>query len=357
MAGLYTAAYLFACCTPYLLPCNYSWETFAALAFPFLLAGFVMVIVPLGIYFFGKYGWLSVICLFASLPNLTVVFGFHLPGNFVQEKKSRQIRIISWNVDAFLYKPYSAPDSPADQAAMVDFIRQMDADILCFQDFSETPPEYGKVNIRYIIDSLRYPYHYFSEDGKNYGTIMFSRLPLADSGRIKYTERVYPESMAFIDVLHGKDTLRVYNTHLRSMNLHADKITAENIGYLEFVKEDTAVLFHANRLQRMEYFNCIHAAQAALVKKELAASKHPFVFCADLNAVPSSYVYHRIRDGLKDAFLEAGSGFGQTYHRFSPTLRIDVALMSPSLQAKQYYSPRLKLSDHFPIVTDIEFRN
>lgn len=357
LASIYTCAYLFSCFTYCLLPCNYAWSTYAALLFPFLFLGFICVVIPLNIYFFRKQGWLTLLLLFPAWVNISAIYGFHFPKTFVSEKKKNELRILSWNVDAFLYRPYQKPESPEKQQAMIDFIKQMNADILCFQDFAEAPVEYGKVNIQYIADSLGYPYHYFSEDGKNYGTIMFSRFPVMDSGRTKYVERVYPESMAYMDVLFGKDTIRVYNTHLRSMNLHQDNINIGNVGYLEFVKEDTAFLFHSNRLQRLKYFDCIHAGQAVIVKNKLATTKYPYIFCADLNSVPSSYVYHFLQKGLTDAFITAGSGFGQTYHRFSPTLRIDVVLMSKELQPLQYYSPKPDLSDHYPIVTDMQLHN
>ena len=356
---LYSLVFLLSCFTSQIQPCNFSYITYFELGFPFLLAGFVLVIIPLTFYLFRKQVWIAILILVPSYNNVRAVFSFHLPHSFQVTKATDQVRILSWNVNAFLYKPYIVLNSQEQgwQMAMVDFIKQMQPDIMCFQDFAAAPEKYGKVNVAYLADSLKYPYHYFSEDGDNYGTIIFSRLPVIDSGRIKYTERKYPESMAYVDVLKGKDTLRVYNTHLRSMNLHQDKITIDNIGYIEFVKEDTAVLFHANRLQRLQYFDCIHAQQAQIVKQTLDTTAHPYIFCADLNSVPSGYVYHHIQNGLTDAFLSEGSFLSGTYHHFTPTLRIDVTLMSPSLMPVQYYSPRLDLSDHYPVVTDIQLHN
>ncbi len=356
---LYSLAFLLSCFTAKIQPCNFSYITYFELGFPFLFAGFVLVLMPLTFIFFRKYFWITILILPISITNVKAIFSFHFPNKFEVSKPGNQIRILSWNVNAFLYKPYIVLGKQEQgwQMAMVDFIKEMQPDIMCFQDFAAAPEKYGKVNVAYLADSVGYPYHYFSEDGDNYGTIIFSKLPVIDSGRIKYTERKYPESMAYIDVLKGKDTLRVYNTHLRSMNLHQDKITIDNIGYLEFVKEDTAVLFHANRLQRLQYFDCIHAQQAQIVKQTLDTTSHPYIFCADLNSVPSSYVYHHIQNGLKDAFTCAGSFLCGTYHSFTPTLRIDVTLMSPSLKPVQYYSPRLELSDHYPVVTDIQLHN
>ena len=79
------------------------------------------------------------------------------------------------------------------------------------------------------------------------------------------------------------------------------------------------------------------------------------MFCADLNSVPSSYVYNHISKGLADAFLQNGFGWGASYYGLSPTLRIDVTLLSPQLKATQFSCPKLIASDHFPLVTDIAF--
>jgi endonuclease/exonuclease/phosphatase family metal-dependent hydrolase len=39
-----------------------------------------------------------------------------------------------------------------------------------------------------------------------------------------------------------------------------------------------------------------------------------------------------------------------------PFLRIDVVLLSKQLETTKYYSPKLELSDHYPIVADITFK-
>jgi endonuclease/exonuclease/phosphatase family metal-dependent hydrolase len=356
---LYALVFLVSCFSFKIHPSLFPYITYLSLGFPFLFAGYVCIAIPVVYYFFRKQLWIAFLILLPSFNSVAAVFSFHLPHRFQTAKQKGQIRILSWNVNAFLYKPYEVLDvkESAKQAAMVDFIKEMQADILCFQDFAEAPEMYGKVNVSYIADSLHYPYHYFSEDGANYGTIIFSRLPVIDSGRTKYTERKYPESIAYVDIIAGKDTFRVYNTHLRSMNLHQEIITPENIGYLEFVKEDTAVLFHVSRFQRLEYFDVIHASQAQIVKKTLNATQLPFVFCADLNAVPSSYVYHHIQNGSTDALLAKGSGLSGTYHKFTPALRIDVLLMNNSVHPTQFYAPKPDLSDHYPLVTDIQLHN
>jgi endonuclease/exonuclease/phosphatase family metal-dependent hydrolase len=57
---------------------------------------------------------------------------------------------------------------------------------------------------------------------------------------------------------------------------------------------------------------------------------------------------------LQDAFVSKGVALSNTYDGYSPTLRIDVILMSPHFKTEQYYSPRIYASDHFPVVADLQ---
>lgn len=149
----------------------------------------------------------------------------------------------------------------------------------------------------------------------------------------------------------GIKTIRFYNTHFRSINLGISERNSKKD--YSFIQDDTTVIFNKGKLSRLLYFDSIHVKQAELVQQQLNKSPLPFVFCADLNSVPSSYVYHHISNGLQDAFLPKGFGWGATYDGLSPTLRIDVTLLSSQLKVVQHYCPKLKLSDHFPLVTDI----
>lgn len=352
---LYTLVFLICCVTPFLAPQRFLLLTYAAILFPWCFIAYIIWLVFV-LLFYRKYAWIFLLLLLPAWKNANVVFSRHIKKDFVYTKSPGQIRILSWNVNGMLYPLVYELDFDKKQADMMNFIRQSNADVLCFQDYTEAAWATGKPNIASITTSLGYPYHYFSDDFGNYGTIIFSRLPIIDSGRIKYQGKGQPESLAFASVVFQGKTLRIYNTHLRSMFLHSDSLNITNVGSIDFVKKDTAFLFHTDRLERMAYFDRLHVKQAELIKSELDKTTGPYIFCADLNSVPSSYVYHHISKGLKDAFLQQGYGLGGTYHRFSFTLRIDVTLMSPQLKATQYYSPRPDLSDHYPLITDMQLQ-
>jgi endonuclease/exonuclease/phosphatase family metal-dependent hydrolase len=58
--------------------------------------------------------------------------------------------------------------------------------------------------------------------------------------------------------------------------------------------------------------------------------------------------------GRKDAFVEAGNGFGATYSLLWPMLRIDYILYPENGRAISHQTPRLPYSDHYPVITEIE---
>ena len=345
--------FFIACINPYITPEYFFIGTFFAILFPYFFIAFLLWLIVAFIYFKRAF-WLYLLLIIPAWNNIRVVFSLHPSNNNLHQKKSGNLRVLSWNVNSFLYGDYRKAYFHEKQDSMLSFIQKTNADVLCFQDYSEVPPFFGKANIRFIKDSLKYPYYYFSDDCLTYGTIIFSRLPIIDSGHIKYSGKGYTESLAFVRIPFENDTIKIFNTHFRSMFLHSNKLDGNKIGYIELVKADTAFLFHSTRFKRMAYYDSVHTVQAKLVKTALNETKDPYIFCADLNSVPSGYVYHHIKEGIGDAFLQAGSGLGGTFHRFTFSLRIDVLLMSPHFKETQFYSPRPDLSDHYPLIGDIQ---
>ncbi len=345
-------AFLISCFSYCIPPEQFKGITYFALGFPLLLLSVICWCIIAA--FLYKRGWLFFVFILPAWKNISTNFALQLAAPFAFEAKQDNLRILSWNVNEFLIGHFNDTLWPAKQNKMLSFIKKSNADILCFQDFVKSPTSEHRNIEKYISDSLHYPYYYFSEDGISYGTIIYSRFPILNAGRIKYTEKVYPESLAYIDVQVNNQPIRIYNTHLRSMYLHFADLNINNIGYPEFVKEDTAFLFHSTRMERLEYFDKIHHAQSLIIKAVLDKTTTPFVFCGDLNSVPSSHVYNHISQGLQDAFLQKGSGINGTYTKLSRFLRIDYIFTSKQINILQYHAPSLKLSDHFPILTDLQ---
>ena len=349
---LYTAFYLLACATPFINPVHGYFFTFASLFFAFILLGMLGWLL-LSLLFFRRWFLLFLICLSAGYLNISALFGFHPTENFSQNKTAGSIRILSWNVNSFLN---SSDKTNAKVLEMLAFIKSTDADILCFQDYSLNKNETVNASPEFISQSTQLKHVFFSKSEENYGVIIFSRWPFLQQCNVPYSNIDSPENLAYVDIQTPYKVLRVFNTHLSSMSMHVPINHIPNSAPIKSIYYDKAILLQKSKLSKLAYFDKLHAKQAVLIKKSLDNTVLPFVFTADLNAVPSSYVYHKISAGLYDAFLLKGFGLGRTYDSLSPTLRIDVLLTNQLVKVKQCKVASVHLSDHFPIISDIEIK-
>ncbi|MCX6336672.1 MAG: endonuclease/exonuclease/phosphatase family protein [Bacteroidetes bacterium] len=347
---LYSACYLLACATPFISPVHGYFFSFASLFFPFILLGMIGWVL-LSFLFYRRWFLLFLFCLAAGYQNISAIFGFHPTQHYSQKKMAGNIRILSWNVNSFLT---GSNKTNAKVLEMMSLIKSSDADILCFQDYSVNKNETVNTSPEFISQSTQLKHVFFSKTGENYGVIIFSRWPFVQQCNVPYSNIDSPENLAYVDIQTPYKVLRVYNTHLSSMNMHVPINNMPNSVPIKSIYYDKAILLQKSKLSRLAYFDKLHTKQGFLIKKSLDSTALPFVFTADLNAVPSSHVYHTISEGLSDAFLLKGFGFGRTYDSLSPTLRIDVLLTNQLVKVKQFKVARVHLSDHFPIISDIQ---
>jgi endonuclease/exonuclease/phosphatase family metal-dependent hydrolase len=94
-------------------------------------------------------------------------------------------------------------------------------------------------------------------------------------------------------------------------------------------------------------------AQVNEAQPLVAESPYPAIVCLDMNDVPGSYAYWKMRGNQKDVFLEKGFGIGRTYIAFAPTLRIDYIFCHPSFTVSQMGVLNQRYSDHLPVIADL----
>ena len=244
--------------------------------------------------------------------------------------------VMSYNVRLFnVFKWLDRDDVPANILA---FINDKNPDILCIQEFSNSAN----------IDLKVYRHRYVFMEGNKIktGQAIFSKFPIIDQGNI-----VFPNSnnnVVFADIKKGKDIVRVYNMHLQSIKISPDvNEINENIDAIDQGKSQ-------------KLFNRISKAftqqqqQAEMIKEHKKDCPYPIIICGDLNNSAFSYVYRNIKGKLKDAFEEAGKGFGPTYKfRYYPA-RIDYILADDKMTVKKFESfPEFENSDHYPIMAKL----
>lgn len=86
---------------------------------------------------------------------------------------------------------------------------------------------------------------------------------------------------------------------------------------------------------------------------EAGAPGLPAIIGGDFNAPAGDVIYDQLRPELRDAFAEAGVGWGNTILNDYPLLRIDQIWISRHWQATAVFARRTRLSDHRMVVCDL----
>lgn len=345
--------YILACLNGYLHPSEWWFFSLLGLFFPFFLA-IVFLFMILWLIVRSKWALLSAVALILGFTNIRVLFGFHFSDRFKIEKEKDVIRVLTWNIEWF----GAHQKNREHRKKIMNFIKEQNADILCFQEFLETGRNKTLSN-ELAIKKMEYPYYYRVIDygRKNgpyeVGVAIFSRFPITDTFRIRYPgpeSKRASESLIAVDVdINGK-TVRLFTTHLQSVLFRKN-----DYRNLEIIKsaDDSLIMASKSIIRKLRQGYTLRGYQADLVRQQLDVSPHPEIICGDFNDVPNSYTYFQIRGDRKDAFIKSSSGLGRTFAHVSPTLRIDYIMTDRAFEILQCKRFKLPYSDHYPVVADI----
>lgn len=347
--------YLFSCLAPFVKPTSSWFISFFGLAFPFLLALMILFIFIL-LVLRKKLVLLSIFIVLLGFKSILVFWGFNAPSKFKPDKEAGHIRIASWNVARFLEWKRNNSEKSQTRLKMLKQIKEQDADILCLQEFFYSPNDKFYHNVKEIQD-MGYPWFCFSYDpdgdDQYIGSAIFSKYPIIDTGVVRYFRPSMPEALIYADVKIKEDTIRMFTTHLQSVQFRQRDFEAiseiRNANDSMFANSKTVL----SKLRKaMKY----RSTQAEIVRQILDDSLYPVFFCGDLNDVPNSFTYFNIRGGMQDAFLKKGFGIGRTYASLSPTLRIDYMFCDKNFQINQFTRLQKSLSDHFMLLADVKLK-
>lgn len=308
---------------------------------------------------------IGIVTLLFSIRPISKIFPFHFAKSFDVKKQSTQVRIMSWNVDNFQLLAYKK--NPSIKNDMLNLINQYQPDIACFQEMvaadtfvdlnNEYYRKYAFFPLAGFDSALGFKNNYYSYNVKNdfarqqhFGIIIFSKYPIINKKTMSIYPHDYNSTFQFVDIVKENDTMRVFNIHLQSL-----KFTTENLKYIDDAKSTTDIDLEKSKniISKLKTGFVKRQKQSDGIKKEIENSPYPVIVCGDFNDVPNSYAYCTIGKGLKNAFEEKGSGIGRTFSGISPTLRIDNIFADKRFLIEQYTRIPKKLSDHFPIITDL----
>ncbi|HEV8079271.1 MAG TPA: endonuclease/exonuclease/phosphatase family protein [Chitinophagaceae bacterium] len=326
------------------------------LSLPYIL---IILLIFFFWWLFGKKIWMLI-----SLS--AIAFCFNAVQNFFplrfsaafKEKKINSFRVMDWNVKYFNILEYKT--HPERKEQMMSLIKDYQPDIACIQEMVGGDDDKA---INYLGDfkrTLQFSNYYYSYENAynfdpvhHFGIIIFSKYPVINKKTISSPPHDYNSIFQYVDIVVNTDTLRIFNIHLQSLSLSTD-----NLKYIDnpIKNKDTVFAESKSIMSKLKKGFVKRWVQANRVKEEIDKSPYPIIVCGDFNDVPNSYAYSKIGDGLQNAFVKKGAGFGRTYSGISPTLRIDNIFVDKKFTVEQFTRIPKKLSDHFPIIADISIK-
>ena len=306
---------------------------------------FGLLFIPLGLLALVFFIW--AFCRRSRMTGLLLVMllpAVFLLGKYYQFKapepeREPTLKIVSYNVGLFAHgnmgdKRLVLADSIAA------YLRRTEADIICLQEFYLPNTLNMDAWFRDHFPGYQAEYYVLTGEKGHAGNVTLSRRPVLYKGKIDFEKST--NLALHTDIQLDSTILRFYNCHFESYNISLSGLV-KSIGHREEnVMEDTGHKMRRSITQRPK--------QVEEVIKDIDACPVRSVVLGDFNDNPLSYTLHRLLRGRQDAFVQAGKGFGATFRTFWPLLRIDYILCPRDLRAVSYEVPKVKYSDHYPVI-------
>lgn len=334
-------------------------EKFAAaaiiyLAFPYL-AFFTFLILCTALPFI-KFKRIFVCFLLLLAFQFRPFTGLHFSFLSKHTTDEDKISVMSYNVNNFGL--YLEGGRLENQQQIMQKIKNYSPDIICFQDFYTRHGDDTLNNIRYLKEYLGYNYHLFSPTltnraGHQWGLAVFSKFPIV--------------SHTFYDFSGGRESantnglqkiiLDVNGRKVQLMNYHLESF---HIGrYYDLRKTEKFLRFRWWTRDLPEILRLLAPAmkdktsQAKFIAEKINSTELPVIAAGDMNNTPGSYPYRLIHQNLFDTAHRSGKLLPWTLNSFPPFLRIDYISVSSDLTTLHYAIPNLRVSDHFPVYTEV----
>lgn len=337
--------------------------SYCGLAFPYILfinLGFVIL-------------WLCIDYKFALISTVLVLINinnidkhFQLRATEKPEVCANCLKVMSYNAKLFgLYETDDKVQRRQARDEIFRLFRKEQPDILCIQEYFWDSS--GKLNfntrdsildIMRISDPKRNSFEYFHIQNKaknyHYGTAIFCKYKIIRADYVDLGDSS-SNTAVYADIKYKNDTLRIYNVHLASLHMDYEDYTMGREIAQNGI-DDPQLDMKAKLLSKKVGKAFItRQYQAKALRAHIDSCRHPIIICGDFNDSPTSYAYHKVGHGLKDAFRESGGGKGITYAGDAfPAFRIDYIFHDKHYNSFGYTTcDSLKVSDHYPIFTNI----
>src|SRR5680860_461714 len=309
---------------PYVPPKSFPLLSVLSLGVPLLILSNLFFLVFWAIRF-KRQLLLSLIILLIGYNHVFSLFQFS--GN-TEEISAESLSVMSYNVRMFNSYNWSKDKKIPEKIS--NFVTEKNPDILLTQE-------------HYIGDGQmfrEFPYNFVFSKDKNseFGSAIFSKYPIIKKHSVGFPEDGNNNAI-FVDIVKNNDTLRIFNVHFQSLNIKPE---------IKDLKEGNS----KKLIGRIGYGFKLQQNQAEMLMKEVERSPYKTLIIGDFNNTAFSYIYKLVKGTrFNDAFLEAGTGFGQSFNLSYFPLRIDFFMIDKSIGIESFEVFPVNYSDHFPVLT------
>ena len=306
---------------------------------------FGLLFIPLVVLTLGFFVWaffrrsrMTGLLLVMLLPAVFLV-GKYYQYKAPEPEREATLKIVSYNVGLFAHgnmgdKRLVLADSIAA------YLRRTDADIICLQEFYLPNTLNMDAWFRDRFPGYKAEYYVLTGAKGHAGNVTLSRRPVLSKGKIDFEKST--NLALHTDIQLDSTVLRFYNCHFESYNISLSGLVKSIGHHTDEMVEDTGRKMRRSITQRPR--------QVEEVMKDVDECPVRSVVLGDFNDNPLSYTVYRLSRGRKDSFVQAGKGFGATFRHLWPLLRIDYILYPRDLHAVSYEVPKVKYSDHYPVI-------
>ncbi|MDR0262004.1 MAG: endonuclease/exonuclease/phosphatase family protein [Sphingobacterium sp.] len=278
---------------------------------------------------------------YSICPLLAILANFHYLTKVVQLNADRLDETIDLRFATYNVREFKMVYNLSSMQQIASYFDSQNVNTICLQ---EIPADCSVSELKDAFRQFQYLITTGSNSGQNQLAIL-SKYPLDSVQTVSFVER--PNCAIFADLSYKKRKVRIGNCHLQTTNwnqVKGDLIPAENkgvnwLGSLRVISENFR----------------LRGGQADYLRGLIDNSPFPILMCGDFNNSPNSYSYHKMKGNLKDAFCQAGNGYGYSYTNLMKLFRIDFVFFSEAnLRAIKYRTGNVNFSDHLPVLVDFK---
>ena len=277
--------------------------------------------------------WIPLTGLMVNYEYITSMYQIYNPTKYANENR---LKIVTYNVHSFGNEitGFSAKE-------FAEMMNKEETDVLCFQEYRGNG-DFTEQDLQNTY-AKTFPYSFIPE---GLSQTIYSRYPIKQSQTIEFPNTNNGAIWADLDV-KGM-TIRIINVHMQTTNFDRMRSKAAQARGAQDEEQERAIYldysdnFRENTVRR--------AGQAEQISSLINATEYPLIVCGDFNDSPISYTHRVVGEGLNDAFVESGNGFGISYNQNHFYFRIDNILLSKNLKSYRCtVDNTIKSSDHYPI--------